>query len=90
MEKSDLINKMKEHASANGIKLNPDQKFVDAIITGLLNNESKYGPGRLYCPCRSIMADNEMNKKIICPCVFHLDEIKRDGVCHCGLFVEVD
>lgn len=87
MDKSELINKMKEHADAVGIMLNPDQIFIEAIINGLIKNEKKYGPGRLYCPCRPVTADEEMNRKITCPCAFHMDEITQDGKCHCGLFV---
>jgi ferredoxin-thioredoxin reductase catalytic subunit len=88
MGRADLISKMKGHADAANIRLNPDTRFVEVIIAGLLKNEEKYGPGKLYCPCRPVTADEEMNRKIICPCTFHMDEIKRDGKCHCGLFVK--
>nr|WP_269850493.1 ferredoxin-thioredoxin reductase catalytic domain-containing protein [Methanosarcina horonobensis] len=25
-------------------------------------------------------------KKIVCPCIYHKDEIEKDGNCHCELF----
>ena len=33
------------------------------------------------------MGDAEKDKKIICPCVYHIEEIDREGECHCQLFV---
>lgn len=88
MEKNSLLEMINKHAKVNGISLNPDPMFIEVIVTGLLKNEKKYGSGKLYCPCRPVTANEEMNKKIICPCEFHINEIKRDGKCHCGLFVK--
>jgi ferredoxin-thioredoxin reductase catalytic subunit len=30
------------------------------------------------CPCRAVA--------VPCPCPYHLEEIEKDGQCHCGLF----
>ena len=81
----ELIKEFTEHAEKNNIKLNPDKKTVERIINGLLENEKKYG--KKYCPCRRVTG-NEEDKKKICPCYYHKDEIKKDGRCLCGLFVE--
>jgi len=27
-------------------------------------------------------------EKVMCPCKYHLDEIKEDGYCHCTLFIK--
>jgi ferredoxin-thioredoxin reductase catalytic subunit len=35
-----------------------------------------------YCICRF-----ERTKKTLCPCVYHLDELRRYGRCKCGLFI---
>jgi ferredoxin-thioredoxin reductase catalytic subunit len=87
MEKQELIEKSKQHADENGFLLNPDSRLVDALVTGLLKNEEKHGPGKRYCPCRPVTGNDEQDKNIICPCIYHRDELKRDGKCHCGLFV---
>ena len=75
----------KKHAEDKGIMLNPNENIVKGIIKGLFKREQE--KGEKYCPCRAVSGNKEKDKKIICPCVFHLDEIKKDGKCHCGLFV---
>lgn len=82
----ELIKKYKEHAEENGFQLNPDTKTVERIINGLLANEQKHG--EKYCPCRRLTGDKEEDAKKICPCVYHKDEIAKDGRCFCGLFTK--
>lgn len=80
-----LIKKYEEYAKENRFELNPDKKVVEGIINGLLEKEKKFG--ERYCPCRRITGDKEEDKKLICPCYWHKEEIKKDGKCFCGLFV---
>jgi len=82
----EMKNRFSEYAKSQGFRLNPDEKTVDRIIKGLLANEKKHGSQ--YCPCRRVTGDKEQDKKIICPCVYHKDEIAKDGKCFCGLFVK--
>ena len=86
MTKEELIKQYEGYASANGFKLNPNQKIVEAVVDGLLTREEKLG--ERYCPCRRVTGDKEEDKKIICPCIYHKDEIQKDGACHCNLFVK--
>jgi len=81
-----LIQECEKYAKENGFKLNPNRKVVETIIKGLLANERKYGAK--YCPCRRITGNPDEDKKKICPCVFHRQEIKEQGHCLCGLFVK--
>lgn len=37
--------------------------------------------GKPYCPCRT-----EKSEKTICPCFYHVEELRRHGRCRCGLF----
>jgi len=95
-EKPKIINKKKEfekllkeyrsYAKKNGFRLNPDQKVVDSLIGALLEREKKYG--KRYCPCRLIKKVEKEDNKIICPCIYHKKEIKKQGHCHCFLFVK--
>jgi len=85
MKAEQLRKALRRYAESQGFKLNPDEKFVDSIIQGLLKNEAKYG--YRYCPCRVVTGDRAKDAKNICPCVYHKDEIKTMGHCHCGLFV---
>ena len=81
-----LIKKYEEYANENGFRLNPDRKVVENIVRGLLKREEEFG--EKYCPCRRVSGDKEEDKKIICPCVYHEEEIKRDEHCLCNLFVK--
>jgi ferredoxin-thioredoxin reductase catalytic chain len=81
-----LVKKSKDYAERNGFRLNPNTKIVNYLIKALLEREKKYG--KRYCPCRRVKESQEENNKIICPCVYCKEEIKRDGHCHCFLFVK--
>jgi len=80
-----LLKEYEKYAKENGICLNPDKKVVEFLLNGILEKEKKYG--KRYCPCRRITGDKEKDKKIICPCVYCKEEIKKYGHCHCFLFV---
>jgi len=86
--KLNLLNELKMHALMNGFKLNKNERLLDGILDRLLENERT--KGELYCPCRLISGNLENDKKIICPCEYHLDEIKKQGCCHCRLFIKSD
>lgn len=81
----ELIKKYEEYAKQNGFQLNPNKKVVEGIVKSLLEKEKNLGAR--YCPCRRVTGDANEDKKIICPCVYHREEIEKDGKCHCGLFV---
>ena len=85
MDAKQLRKVLSRYAEPQGFKLNPDEKVVDSVIQGLLKNEAKYG--YRYCPCRVVTGDKVKDVKLICPCVYHKDEIKNMGHCHCGLLV---
>lgn len=82
------VNFYREYAEKNKIRLNPEKKIVDGIIKGLERNKDKYGEP--YCPCRPVSGDREKDKANICPCIYHKEEIKTMGHCHCMLFVKKD
>jgi len=81
-----VIQGYEEYAKKNGFSLNPNKKVIEAIVRGLLEREKKFGAK--FCPCRKITGGQEEDKKIICPCAYHLEELERDGKCLCGLFVK--
>jgi ferredoxin-thioredoxin reductase catalytic chain len=82
----EILDLSESYAKDAGLKVNPNRKIAEAIAIGLSKNEEKYG--ERYCPCRRVTGDKEKDKAIICPCVYHLDEINKDGHCHCFLFVK--
>ncbi|MCX6723223.1 MAG: ferredoxin:thioredoxin reductase [Candidatus Staskawiczbacteria bacterium] len=82
----DLKKRFKEYAENNGFNLNPDEKTVERIINGLLNNKEKHG--EMYCPCRRVTGNKEEDSQKICPCFWHKDEIAKDGHCFCNLYTK--
>ena len=85
-EENEFLEFAKKHAEEKGIMLNLDERIVQGIIKGLFMKEEKFG--EKYCPCRVVSGDKEKDREIVCPCIFHLDEIKDMGHCHCNLFVK--
>ena len=80
----EIISWYENYAAENGFKLNPDKTIVENLVKGLLANEEKHG--QKYCPCRRVTGNTEEDKDKTCPCVWHKEEIERDGKCYCGLF----
>ncbi|NYT05235.1 MAG: ferredoxin:thioredoxin reductase [Methanomicrobiales archaeon] len=74
----------RDYAKKNGWQLNADEKQLRTVIRGLARNRIRHG--ERYCPCRIRSGDAEEDKEIICPCVFHNDEVVDEGHCHCNLF----
>ncbi len=85
-EKEQMKKTYAKYAESQGFKLNPNDKIVEGLCNGLLANEKKHGAR--YCPCRMVTGNKEVDKKIICPCIYHKDEINEMGHCHCNLFVK--
>lgn len=74
----------KRYAEKKGFEVNPDEERVDEVVKGLAVRQEKFG--KRYCPCRIITGDAEEDRKIICPCVYHEEEVREHGMCHCKLF----
>jgi len=88
MPEIELYKKIKksseEYAKKKGLKLNPDLKRREWVFKGLVEKKKKLG--EFYCPCRVITGNKLEDRKKICPCYWHLAEIKEQGHCLCGLF----
>ena len=82
----EIIKEYQEYAESQGLKLNPDKEVVKRIAKGLLANEKKYG--QKYCPCRRVTGNKEEDQPKVCPCVFHKEEIEKNGHCLCNLFIK--
>ncbi len=79
---------VEDYAGSSHYRLNPDSKHVDKIIKSLAKRKLKNG--FFYCPCRMLSDNKEIDTKIICPCEYHKEEIEKDGICSCDLFVSTD
>jgi ferredoxin-thioredoxin reductase catalytic subunit len=83
-EEEEMLKWVRGYARKQGWSLNEDPRQLGTIIRGLVRNKTKFG--RPYCPCRLRSGDEENDKAIECPCVYHKDEIADRGNCHCNLF----
>lgn len=81
-----MLHSCKKYAKLKGFVLQPDKEILHSIINGLVANQTKYG--YRYCPCRIITGNPEIDRKNICPCTFHLSEIREWGACKCTLFLK--
>ncbi|WP_456370067.1 ferredoxin-thioredoxin reductase catalytic domain-containing protein [Geoglobus sp.] len=75
-------------AERRGWKLNPDEKLVSELISGMMRNRERYGIS--YCPGRTVTGNLEVDRRIVCPCVYAGGDVSSYGRCYCGLFVSVD
>ena len=63
----------------------PESEVVELVQQGLGENEVKYG--YRYCPWMPLSGDPDEDRKKICPCDRHHEDIKRDGFCIWMFFV---
>lgn len=74
-----------EYAREKGFKINPNENLAKEVVAKLKENKDKFG--YCYCPSREISGSYEKDKKNICPCEFHEEELYTQGHCLCELFV---
>jgi carbon-monoxide dehydrogenase catalytic subunit len=86
MNEKEILKYSEDYAKKAGFVLNKDKKQLGYVIKGLKKNEEKYG--ERYCPCRVITGNFEEDRIIICPCIYHTQEIKDGGHCLCKLFFD--
>jgi ferredoxin-thioredoxin reductase catalytic chain len=90
MEKQSISEALKDkihaYASENGYQVN--EKNLDNIVAGLIENNEEFGD--YYCPCRVVRDNEKYRKAIICPCVFVPKEIQKMGHCTCLLYYSKD
>ena len=73
------------YSQKSGLPLNPDPAVRGYVLRGLARNLLAYG--RAYCPCRDVAGDPATDRRNICPCRTHRDEVESQGSCECGLYV---
>lgn len=87
-EEADMLKWARAYAKKQGFSVNSDEKQRTTVIKGLVRNKNKFG--RPYCPCRLRSGDEEKDRNIECPCIYHKEEIATRGQCHCNLFFKGD
>ncbi len=80
----EIRKRLEAYVEGRDFRLNDDAGMAGSIIRALAKRREKFGHD--YCPCRRPCGDEEKDREIVCPCAFHLEELQRDGHCHCYLF----
>ena len=80
-----LYETLKKVQEPKGYYFNRDKKKVIELLESLIVNKKRYG--YMSCPCRLASGDREMDKDILCPCVYREEDVKKYGSCYCNLYV---
>lgn len=75
-------------AKKRGWQVNPDKELVKSFAEGLIRNKERYGMA--ICPCRLATEKKDIDRKIICPCIYADEDVREYGRCFCGLYVSKD
>ena len=85
MNAEKLYEQLKTFQESKGYFFNKDKKMVLALLESLLVNKKRYG--HMACPCRLASGVYDLDKDILCPCVYREEDVKEYGACFCGLYV---
>jgi ferredoxin-thioredoxin reductase catalytic subunit len=87
MDRQELRKAWEDFTQGNDFMLNPDSKFVESVMDGVLANEKS--SGLKLCPCRLSDGSKEGKITLLCPCNFRTHTTwEKEGRCWCGLFVK--
>ncbi len=85
MDARELLEKLKAIQEPKGYFFNPDMDMTMPLMESLLTNKDRYG--HMACPCRLASGDLDLDRDIICPCVYREPDVAEYGTCFCGLYV---
>jgi ferredoxin-thioredoxin reductase catalytic subunit len=84
MNAEELYEMLKKSQEPKGYFFNPDKSKALELMEGMLVNKERYG--YMSCPCRLASGDKELDRDIICPCIYREDDVRQYGQCFCGLY----
>lgn len=80
-----MLEYIKQVSKKNNWILNKDQKTLNELIEGLVENKKKHG--YQSCPCRLASGVRDLDRDLICPCEYAPLDIKELGACYCNLYM---
>ena len=83
-----LFETLKKIQEPKGYYFNKDKERTFDLLEALLLNKERYG--YMGCPCRLQTGDRELDKDIICPCVYREPDFEEFQSCYCNLYVTKD
>lgn len=85
MDSIQIADFLKDIALSNGWKLPSD----DVLRPKISAMKKRQNAGRIICPCKGFI-DQYTTPESFCPCPEAPEDIKKNGSCHCGVFLEGD
>jgi ferredoxin-thioredoxin reductase catalytic subunit len=80
-----LYETLKKIQEPKGYYFNIDKERVFDLLDALLVNKKRYG--YMSCPCRLASGERDLDKDILCPCVYRNPDVEEYGSCYCNLYV---
>lgn len=80
-----LYETLKKVQEPKGYYFNRDKERVFDLLDALLVNKKRYG--YMSCPCRLASEERDLDKDILCPCVYRNPDVEEYGSCYCNLYV---
>ena len=80
-----LYETLKKVQEPKGYHFNRDKEKVFDLLDALLVNKKRYG--YMSCPCRLASGERDLDKDILCPCVYRNPDVEEYGSCYCNLYV---
>ena len=80
-----LYETLKKVQEPKGYYFNRDKERVFDLLDALLVNKKRYG--YMSCPCRLASVERDLDKDILCPCVYRNPDVEEYGSCYCNLYV---
>lgn len=85
MDARELRDTLAPLQAAKGYFFNPDEAMTLDLMAGLLATKARYG--YMACPCRLAAGKFDLDKDVVCPCVYRDADVAEFGACYCGLYV---
>lgn len=85
MTPEELYERLRALQEPKGYYFNKDKAFVLDLMESELINRERYG--YMACPCRLASGNRDLDKDILCPCVYREADVAEFGACYCGLYV---
>ncbi|WP_461208810.1 ferredoxin-thioredoxin reductase catalytic domain-containing protein [Desulfocurvus sp. DL9XJH121] len=89
MDAKQLYQALRAIQEPKGYYFNKDlEGMTMPLLASLLVNKERYG--HMACPCRLASGKFELDRDIVCPCVYREADVAEFGACFCGLYVSED
>lgn len=87
-EVDELFDQLKTANEPEGYFFNKDKERTFDLLRALMTNQDRYG--YMACPCRPATGDWDLDKDIVCPCIYREPDVDEYGACFCALYVSAD